>query len=154
MSEIKFTADVMLGGFVRLMRMLGYDVLYDKNSKIEELIERSRKEGRILITKRRRYRFPQDLKVVVLSENYPHEQVQKVLNIHSLTPSKEKFLSRCLICNELLEEASREEVRSKVPEFVYRTHEEFARCPVCGRIYWEGTHHQNMGKMVEMFFKK
>jgi len=27
---------------------------------------------------------------------------------------------------------------------VYDTHEEFAMCPVCGRIYWEGTHVSRM----------
>jgi uncharacterized protein with PIN domain len=27
-----------------------------------------------------------------------------------------------------------------VPPFVFRTQEEFVRCPTCNKIYWQGTH--------------
>ena len=152
--ERKFIADVMMGGFVRLMRIMGFDVEYSKDLSVEQIIEKARKEKRVIVTRRKSYRFPPDVEVIVMEENYPHDQVKRVFEILGLEADEEKFLSRCLICNRELEDVEKEEVKGLVPEYVFKTKDEFARCPSCGRIYWEGTHHSNMAKMVEMFLKR
>lgn len=153
MAEIKFTSDVMLGGFTKLMRMMGFDTIYFNNWKLEELINLSVKEGRIFITKRMKFPFPQNLSFLRIPYNYPHEQVEAVLLHFKIKPDPSMFLTRCLICNEKLMDVEKERVKGIVPPFVYQTHEEFAQCPSCKRIYWMGTHQENMRKMVERFYR-
>jgi uncharacterized protein with PIN domain len=60
-----------------------------------------------------------------------------------------KAFSRCLLCNALLEAISRKEVEGKVPDFIFYQQEEFFRCPQCQRIYWPGSHQENMQKRIK-----
>jgi len=44
------------------------------------------------------------------------------------------------VCNGSLRALTRRSVASLVPARVRERHDKFARCTVCGRIYWPGTH--------------
>jgi hypothetical protein len=57
--------------------------------------------------------------------------------------------SRCNICNSVLIGVSREELKGRVPEYVYATQTTFSRCSSCGRIYWKGTHFDNARMLME-----
>lgn len=152
--EIKFTADSMMGGFAKLMRIMGFDVFYSSRMKLDDLIKISKEEDRIFITRRIKYKFPENLRVLRITNNFPHEQVAIVFEKFNLKANPENFLSRCLLCNILLDRVKKEEIVNKVPSFVYKNHNEFAKCPSCERIYWGGTHHKNMKRMVERFYGK
>jgi uncharacterized protein with PIN domain len=64
--------------------------------------------------------------------------VREVLAALELTPRADRFLSRCIECNGVLVEAP----GASVPESAQgkRTW----RCPDCGRVYWWGTHVEDM----------
>ena len=49
-------------------------------------------------------------------------------------------LCRCLDCNLTLARLPREQVRDRVPPFVWETAEQFLTCRRCHRIYWPATH--------------
>jgi uncharacterized protein with PIN domain len=53
-------------------------------------------------------------------------------------------MSRCSVCNEIIEAVPKEEVRGRVPEGVYDRHLEFWRCRQCGRFYWPGSHYDRV----------
>ena len=53
LREPRFVADVHLGKLVRILRLLGIDVIQPSNPADEELVRISRKEGRILLTRDR-----------------------------------------------------------------------------------------------------
>ena len=55
--------------------------------------------------------------------------------------------TRCLECNSILEEASREAVRERLPPKI-RDKEVFAVCPSCQRVYWEGSHYERMSELL------
>jgi len=57
---------------------------------------------------------------------------------------------RCTICNTLSKIVPKEEVKNRVPPYVYSTQNEFRICPKCNRIYWPGTHLENVKKMIEV----
>jgi hypothetical protein len=40
-------------------------------------------------------------------------------------------------------------VKGEVPDYIYRVHHEFSRCPSCRKIYWAGTHYGHMTRVVE-----
>lgn len=150
----KLLANGTLGGFVKMMRMIGFDVEFLNTSDFSQVIKRALLENRIVITRKQKIDVPSGVNVISIEENYPVEQVKKVLEVLSLKPDPKMFLSRCLICNSELEDVKKEDVKEKVPPFVYESNDEFSRCPVCKRIYWSGTHIHNMKLMVKNFYDK
>jgi uncharacterized protein len=136
-----FIADMMLGKLAKWMRILGYDVEYFPEIGDEELIERAEATGRLILTRDTllvRRRKVRGRHCFVRGDDW-RDQLRQVV---AAFPSdlSEQLLSRCLRCNAPLAEVPREEVRGKVPPYVYETREEFATCPSCGRIYWGATH--------------
>jgi uncharacterized protein with PIN domain len=48
--------------------------------------------------------------------------------------------TRCAECNAPLHLMDTAEARAQVPPYVAATQETFRSCPVCTRIFWNGTH--------------
>ena len=147
MTEMKFIADVMVGKLARWLRVLGFDVAYSNRYNDDEIIGRANDEHRIILTRdtglaARKHNGPC---LLIESGNYK-EQLQQVVG--SLGLKEFDVFSRCLECNAVLEDIDREAAFEKVPPYVYLTHERFARCPSCGRIYWHGTHAEEMLKQL------
>jgi uncharacterized protein len=147
-GEPRFFADSMLGKLARWLRTLGFDVEYEKDIDDSELVERAVREGRIILTrdtlliKRRRIRGG----YIFIESDSIGEQLRQLSAIYGT--GFERFLTRCLRCNALLEGVPRSGIEDKVPPYVYNTREKFMRCPRCGRIYWAGTHREKMLKAL------
>ena len=77
------------------------------------------------------------------------EQLKQVLEQTGVRPNPELFLSRCVVCNVLVEPVSLDRVAGKVPDAVLEMTATFNQCPSCGRIYWEGCHPERMIKRLE-----
>src|SRR6266702_3425985 len=45
-------------------------------------------------------------------------------------------------------EAEDEDVARELPPGVRERHDAFRRCPSCGRVYWAGSHHQRMERLI------
>ncbi len=58
-------------------------------------------------------------------------------------------LNRCYYCNTPLLSVDKEEVKGKVPPMAYKYGKDFTLCPNCGKIYWKGSHHPKLKKMLE-----
>jgi hypothetical protein len=54
LRKTRFVADANLGDFVRLMRALGFDVSFDPDWNREDIIDISRREHRIILTRSRK----------------------------------------------------------------------------------------------------
>jgi uncharacterized protein with PIN domain len=141
----KFVADAMLGKLAKWLRILGYDTLYFSCTADKDLVDLASRGGRILLTRNTGLYAKGREKALFVTSNNWVEQLHQVIRAFHLSWD-EGIFSRCLICNEPLETASREEVRDLVPPFVFSTRERFARCPECRKVYWEGTHYQRMEK--------
>jgi len=152
-AKERFYCDVMLGKLAQKLRLYGLDVRYERNRSGMAAYRAARAEGRVFLTRNRRL---QNLPgVLFVEKEKPVEQIAELKNRLGLGPGvfekKEEagLLSRCLVCNEPLARISRDEARPAVPFFIYQIHYEFRRCPKCRRIYWPGSHVQNMLKDVK-----
>ena len=149
----RFVADVMLGRLAKWLRLAGFDVLYSNKFSDDELIRISNSEGRVLLSRDTRLLVRKAVRSFILLESQDLwrqiQQVFKSMNIIVLSSP----LTRCLSCNEALQDASRESVRRVVPEFVYMTQTHFRSCPACGRIFWAGTHRDAVIKALEQLVK-
>ncbi len=57
-------------------------------------------------------------------------------------------LNRCYYCNGELMEVSREEVKEKLPPMAYLYGRDFTVCPQCGKVYWKGSHHPKLRRVL------
>lgn len=135
---MRFLLDRTLGRLAKWLRILGYDAALDSSLDERQMRLRCRREGRILLTRRRGPTIPRVFRV---RADRARDQLQEMMD-HLGLPliDKQSLLSRCTVCNVPIEEISREMVEGRVPEYVFQTQEQFHICPACGRIYWHGTH--------------
>jgi uncharacterized protein with PIN domain len=146
---MKFLVDRMLGKLAKWLRMLGYDTLYYQGEDLHQLIHLARQEGRVILTRNTKL-IPkrQEDRILRVREDDPTLQLRDLI-LKGYISLDEKLFSRCLLCNTLLDEIQKGEVEGKVPDFIFHQQKEFFRCPQCGRIYWKGSHQENMQRRVE-----
>jgi len=145
---MKFICDEMLGTLAKWLRIMGYDTEYAKNMDDGEIVARAEREGRAILT-RDKMLAKRAANSLYIGERTLEEQIERVVEHFALEIDEERLLSRCTICNVEVEKVEKSEVREKVPEHVWQSHDEFWRCPKCGRIYWTGSHWDNMKDMLE-----
>src|SRR5690606_16788490 len=105
-----------------------------------ELVRRALREGRTLVTKdrkllERRVIVSGELKAVLITEDRLGGQLREFFS--AVPVDKGKLFSRCMRCNVPLQSVPKADVRDEVPPYVFTHHDEFSRCPRCGRIYWQ-----------------
>lgn len=131
------------------MRTLGFDVEYEKRIPDERLVRRAIEEGRVILTrdtllmKRRAVRG----RAYFVNSGAIEGQLKEI--VKEFGTGDEGLLSRCIRCNKELADIGKEEVKEKVPPYVYETQERFSMCKNCGRIYWAGTHKDRMVEEIE-----
>jgi hypothetical protein len=132
----------MLGTLAKWLRILGYDTLYDPRLDDHQLVRLARAEGRVLLTRDRPLAGRRGLRALLVASEDLDEQLRQVLVELELEP--DRTYSRCPVCNGGLEAISHDEARAYVPPYVAQTQAEFKHCSSCGRIYWQGSHWQQM----------
>jgi hypothetical protein len=105
--------------------------------------------GRILLTRNTKFSHGENFEgIIVVREDNPDLQLRSVMRELGLKIDEQRIFSRCLICNRELGRMPKQEVEGKVPEFVFSTYSEFRSCPECSRIYWKGSHQDNIRKKI------
>ena len=148
-EPLRLLADGMLGRLAKWLRLLGYDVAYDNAGTDLELARRARAEGRVLLTRDRELAARRGLRTLLIRSQVLEEQVREVRN--NLGPPPHPALSRCAVCNSVLEPISHDQAAQLVPPHVLRTQPEFRHCPGCGRVYWPGSHLQAIRAQLDAF---
>jgi uncharacterized protein with PIN domain len=148
MAEIKFVADVMVGKLARWLRVLGFDVVYSNVLDDDEIVRLAKSENRIILTRDNRLAARcRDSQYLFVESDAYKEQLQQVLRAFGLKDFN--VFSRCLECNTPLQEVDKETVFERIPPFIYLTQDRFATCPTCNRVYWHGTHADEMLKRIQ-----
>ena len=150
----KFIGDVHLGRVCKYLRMLGFDTLYFKNYTVEQLIELSRQDHRILLSKDQKLgKNPNVNHWYWIRSSDPLEQIrdlyEKLDLAGSITP-----LTRCIKCNNEIVPVSKEKIQEKLQPRTAKYYEEFFHCPNCERIYWKGSHYEHMLEFIQTNFKQ
>lgn len=143
----------MLGKLSKGLRMLGFDAFYYRGEDVYTLYALARQDGRIILTRNTKLiqKRPED-HIIKIAEDDPYLQLKEVIHKGSLSLNEAALFSRCLICNQIISALPREEVEGKVPDFIYIQKKDFSQCPQCKRVYWEGSHQENMTKRIKELF--
>ena len=143
-SPPRFLADRMVGKLARWLRLLGYDTVYLPQLSPQGVIAEARRQGRIILTRDSRVMRRKDAGTLVfIEDDHFREQLCQVVRDLRLDPVA-YLLTRCSECNARLQPIAKEKIQDRVPEYVWRTQEEFRCCPDCRRVYWGATHKERM----------
>jgi uncharacterized protein with PIN domain len=132
----RFVADAMLGRLARWLRILGYDTLYDVSWDDASLVRLTRAEDRVLLTCDHELAKRSGVFIILLVSAHLDEQLVQLQHELSIDCGK---VSRCPMCNSLLQIISKEEAWDQVPIYAYICNTAFSHCLQCGRYYWPGS---------------
>lgn len=149
LRRTNFILDVHLGKLARYLRICGFDTLYRNDYKDEEIVEISKKEKRIILTRDKGL-----LKRKKVTHGYYvkkqniKEQIEEIIKRFQLEKIL-KILSICPVCNSKIENIKKQDIKNKVPEYIYKTKNDFKYCPNCEKVYWKGTHWKNINQVLK-----
>jgi uncharacterized protein with PIN domain len=149
MAPAKFILTKELGRLARWLRILGFDATYFNQDKLSSLVIQALREERLIITRNQHLPKSGGLRIVWLSCETLKEQIAEVLKALHLELNPDIMFSRCILCNLELKPIAKEEVKEKIPAYVYQSEQSFFTCTQCKRIYWQGTHWGNVTKTLE-----
>ena len=149
LRDTRFVVDVNLGKLAQKLRLLGFDTYYRNDLHDSEIIDISLLEHRIILTR--------DIGVLrhkrvthgywVRSDD-PSIQLKEVVQRLQLQNSFQPF-TRCSICNGLVQEVVKEQVKDRLPEDTYRYYDHFLECQSCGKLYWKGSHYERILDLID-----
>ncbi|MDD5321815.1 MAG: Mut7-C RNAse domain-containing protein [Methylococcales bacterium] len=140
----RFIMDVNLGKLAKFMRLLGFDSLYRNDYRDAEVVNIAVNEQRIVLTRDRRLLY-----IKHISHGYwvravnVESQIDEVLRRFDLYGSIQPFV-RCLVCNGVLSSVAKGDILDRLEPKTRLYYEVFHQCNDCLRIYWEGSHMENM----------
>jgi len=80
-------------------------------------------------------------------------QVNEIVRRFNLYGSIQPFV-RCLVCNGVLVPVSKANILDRLEAKTRLYYEMFYQCTDCQRIYWEGSHIENMRKKYEEMLRR
>ena len=133
-----------------MLRLLGYDTLYDADMTTQQLLEIARRHKRVVLTRGHAdKRFPGLGNVFSLKSEYPPEQLKEVVE-HFKLDARANLWRRCTLCNAVIEPVDKSEVGLRVAPRVFQIYDQFYRCKGCGHIYWQGSHVERILKNLDL----
>ena len=155
-DNLKFIVDENSGKLVKWLRMLGFNTIFFIGSNDSEMVSLALAENRVLLTRdrqiaKRRVAIVGKLKVITIMSDNLSDQLRQVAVALNLNGFRIQPFTLCLEDNHILVPITKEEVKDRVSPYVFHTQESFVECPKCHRIFWRGTHWQNMRAKIAQF---
>ena len=124
--------------------MLGFDTIHDNGISDAQIRRLADEERRVVLTRDRELLKCREILTGCYVRAIRIEaQLREVVARLGLLAHARPF-TRCLCCNTTLAQVSKASIAATLPESVAREHEQFYRCPGCGRVYWPGSHYRRM----------
>ncbi len=136
---------------------MGYDTLFFGSGDDSRMVAKALAEGRVILTRdtgimKRRVVTSGRIKAILIDSEEPEQQIRQVIETLKLDYQFKPF-TLCLECNHLLVERSKDQMKDRVPPYVFKTQNQYMECPACYRIYWRGTHWEAMTRRLKKFMK-
>jgi len=140
----KFMVDHNVGKLAKWLRLMGYDARFFNDGEDSRMIAAALAEDRIILTKdthilKRGVVTSGRLKAILIEGDKSKEQICQVIQTMNIAHGFRPF-TICIECNQPLLNRTKDEVKDRVPPYVFKTQEQYMECPECCRIYWKGTH--------------
>jgi uncharacterized protein len=148
LRETKFVLDVHLGKLCKYLRLLGFDCYYRNDLDDDEIVHLSLTENRIILT-----RDIGILKNGLVTHGYwirsqnSKEQLSEVIRRFELHQQFRPFF-RCISCNGTIGKVNKPDIIHRLEKNTKTYFDTFYQCKSCKKIFWEGSHYENMLQLV------
>lgn len=154
MDYPRFIVDCMLGHIAKKLRIMGFDTGFWLDAGDDFLINKSMDEQKLLVTRhvglylklsksgRNGLLLPNDDEVenlVFILKSCDIKHIDPVPNVNT----------RCTICNGTLTKLDNTMATDLIPEKVYKRIFTIYKCSKCSKIYWDGTHLENINILID-----
>ena len=154
MDYPRFIVDCMLGHIAKKLRIMGFDTEFWLDAGDDFLINKSMDEQKLLVTRdvglylklsksgRNGLLLPNDDEVenlVFILKSCDIKYIDPVPNVNT----------RCTICNGTLTKLDKTMATDLIPEKVYKRISTIYKCSKCSKIYWDGTHVENINILID-----
>ena len=151
LSEHRFVLDVHLGKLAKYLRMLGFDTLYRNDYDDPVMADISAGERRILLTCDRMLLMrKQIIHGYYVRSRQPQQQLLEILSRYKLYDQIKPF-SRCIHCNGRTYPVNKRSIETCLRAKTKKYYNDFYQCDSCNKIYWKGSHYQEMKKRIDRF---
>ncbi|BBJ00395.1 hypothetical protein FGKAn22_20870 [Ferrigenium kumadai] len=144
-SRPRFLCDEMLGRLCRYLRAAGYDALLANGGHLDrEWLQQCHEEGRYFLTQDTlvsEHKAARDIALILPQGDI--DQLAVWLGAHFHLDWLNHAFTRCLVDNTPLLPADAATLK-RVPADALRPGEPLSHCPMCGRVYWRGSHYKRM----------
>jgi uncharacterized protein with PIN domain len=141
---MRFIADTHLVGLARLLRICGFDTLFDNHFDDSQIAAVSHQESRIVLTRDRdllkRREITHGCYVHALKSEL---QLREITDRLDLASSIRPF-TLCPHCNAPLHPIDKTLAQRLLPPDLLERYEHFGICDSCKRVFWKGAHWQRM----------
>jgi uncharacterized protein with PIN domain len=144
-----FVCDVMLGKLAKYLRILGLDAPHLKNATDLNKYKGQDKSS-LFLTRRTSLRDEEG--TLFIRSDRTKGQVMEISDAIRPYFDPTKVMTRCIRCNLTLADIERADIEQYVPEFVFHKYKTFKTCPQCRKVYWEGSHAENMTRFLKEVF--
>ena len=140
--DSKFLVDENCAQLTKWLRFFGIDTSEVRGLPDPAVSRLALKENRILITRDQRLANEHPGPAILELTDNLREQLKLIFQKTQMPPEAVWF-TRCGQCNVKLELLPKSEVNknTQIPEKVLKYHSTFWHCPICGKVYWEGSHY-------------
>ncbi len=152
---MKILCDQMLGTLAKWLRILGFDTFYE-NAEMsdEDLLNIAKGENRTIFTRDKELIIrgkKKNLNVISIETTDLDLQLNQALKHVNI--DEKSILSRCTLCNTVLDTVEKNKVQGKVPSKVFENNEKFWFCSKCNKFYWMGSHYNEMINKIDKIKK-
>ena len=149
-EPVRFITDHNLGKLAKWLRLLGYDTLCHEGKTNKDLWNRALKDNRIVLTRKKNLQYyPEKVETLLIVAEGFEEQLATLFAMLDLKPREEDLFRFCSICNNTLRQVERKEIIDQVPSYIIESQNQFYLCSVCAKIYWRGSHVEQMRKFLK-----
>ena len=148
---LRFYCDEMLGHLCRYLRTAGYDTLFDTNGLPDrELLRLCKEEGRHFLAQDQLVvEHKAALGVAFILPIAELDRLAEIVGRHFHLDWTGNAFTRCLEDNAELLPAD-DAALQRIPPDARRAQEPLKLCPVCNRVYWQGSHYKRLrGRLLK-----
>ncbi|MGB3209447.1 MAG: Mut7-C RNAse domain-containing protein [Desulforhopalus sp.] len=148
LGNLRFMFDINVCKIGRNLRMIGLDAVPVPGGTLRDVAAAAAIEERILLSRNRELLKLGDIIYghLLRSENH-QKQLVEVSERYNLKTCLKPF-SRCLVCNGILVPAVKKDILGLLEPLTKKYYTEFKQCERCKRVYWQGSHHAQMQKLL------
>ena len=149
LPEVRFLVDINVGKLARLLRMAGFDARLEPGLEAAELTALAGTEQRILLSRNRElFKRKEVMHGHLVRAEHSADQLREIIALYGLTEKVTPFC-RCLACNTPLASVAKKEILERLEPLTRKYYHHFKICPGCRRIYWQGSHHARMLRLLQ-----